>query len=415
MKISRRNLNRIIEASLFDKNKNYIVENKLTDKVEKIAGKIKELPIGKKLAGFFKKDKSKYPQNIEDDPNLELYMDRFDDFTKDLARKNYEKMRKDGTLKKTGLRDDGRGLSEPESVLMSYLLQGHRDFKGLSREEIESLLSDKYLMTSVHREESEVNTFNQEFEKIVGKVMTRKHKEIDSIISKETNLVTGEIVMNDMETVDFNINGQKLLMNFHVAKIKNMASYDYGFVPKKGEGKSVLASSIVLEIGDQTFEVVHNKGFGNSAIGDKKKAMLNKADGLHIDGVKAYGYNLDGSPKFSTPGAYQQAVGKIKNTLSKLKFPNEEKNTVISAFDESLKKIGFDPSVFKTKSRGREEVLIGADGKSIVGSANIDAHLKNKGIKLPDFGLEPKNIKERSEQRLRMLVRESIIKNILSW
>ena len=72
MKISRRNLNRIIEASLFDKNKNYIVENKLTDKVEKIAGKIKDLPIGKKLAGFFKKDKSKYPQNIEDDPNLEL-------------------------------------------------------------------------------------------------------------------------------------------------------------------------------------------------------------------------------------------------------------------------------------------------------------------------------------------------------
>jgi len=414
MKISRRNLSKLIEASIFSDSKDYIIENKITDKVEKVADKIKELPIGKKLIGFFKKDKSKYPQNIEDDPNLEVYVDRFDDYTKDLARKNYEKMRKDGTLEKTGLKDDGRGLDKPESVLMSYLLQGHRDFKGLSREEIESLLSDKYIMTSVHRQESEINSFNQEFQKIVGKVMTRKHKEIDSIIEKGTNLVTGEIVMNDMETVDFKINGQKLLMNFNVAKIKNMASYDYGFVPKKGEGKSVLAASIVLRIDDQTFEVVHNKGFGASAIGDKKRAMLNKVDGLHIDGVRVYGYKLDGSPKFSTSGAYEQAVGKIKNTLSKLKFPDEEKNTVISAFDESLKKIGFDPSVFKTKSRGREEVLIGADGKSIVGSANIDAHLKNKGINLPDFGLKPRNIKESSEQRLRMLVRESIIKNILS-
>ena len=44
-----------------------------------------------------------------------------------------DKMRKKGTLEKTGLLKDlqtGAGGMGPESLLVSYLLVGHKDFKG---------------------------------------------------------------------------------------------------------------------------------------------------------------------------------------------------------------------------------------------------------------------------------------------
>ena len=370
MKITRRQLNSIIEQTLFGEKTNL--------HEIKILGTIKKL--FKTMGNKKKFDK------IEDESFPALYFDRFDDYTKEIAKKNYEKMRKEGTLEKTGLNKDLKSGSKgmkTEALLISYLLVGHKDFEGMTQPQIQKKLHNTLVSQSVHKVESESNMSDKVYKRVTGDTVSSSMKQVHDNIGSVENALTGQVGLNDSKMLDFKVNDTKFNIFMRVNRIDNLQAYDYGMIPKEGKGKSVLTASLTVKFDDNRFDIDHLKGHGDAANSEKKRAELNKIDGLHLNGKKVYSYNLDGSSGSSDSGAYESFVGEIREKLNGINFDDESKNTVIAAFEECLEKIGFDPSVFNKESK-----------------SNRSKFLSKIKAKIPHFGLKPRNLKESKSRQV---------------
>tara|TARA_Y100000992_G_scaffold297296_1_gene260701 strand:- start:1693 stop:2910 length:1218 start_codon:yes stop_codon:yes gene_type:complete len=396
MKITKRQLKALIESVLLEQ------EQK---KKSGIFSRIKSFFRNRKLDKSIFKDIDK-----EDFPSV--YFDRFDDYTKEIARKNYDDLRAKGELEKTGLFKDlyaGSVGMESEALLISYLLVGHKDFEGMSQPEIRKKLIELFAPTNVQGESESGKSLMSDYTKAIRdgdrfKGVSERVKEYALAMESEVNL-TGQVAKKENRELEYDIGGQSVVLSLAVHQTDNVQAYKYGMIPEKGKGKSVFTGDLLLTINGKEYNITHSKGNSNTAYSEDKKKQILELDGLFIDGQKCAGYQADGKPSFAKPQVYQNFIGSILRKLPK-NFDDESKNEILGIIHQCLVSIGYDPSIFKPKLQGRKEVLIGSDGSSVVGSEAISAYLKQRGHSVPI--LAPSKLNENKHLNFESLSRGSL-------
>lgn len=324
---------------------------------------------------------------------VQALLDRMNEKDRKIAEENFEKLRKNRQLFKGMLKISKTASGEKyvgtsvksgegslDAKLLSYLLVGHPDFKGVSREGIQKYLAREMATRAVTEQEGGVGRDTSEYvKKIGGIVKNSENREIISDIVSSRNLISGGQTFGAKMAYTHKIGESQLKIEVDSYKFKNIPEYKYGGIETKGKGLSSLMSILKCEIdGKESLEIMHLKGRENLVGTEKAKKAAAQKNGLWINGEQAYTYGSKYQSPSSNQGAFESAIQRFSRAMrgtKNLKSKLSPENIVSGVLKNYLKELEFNPSDFKIKTKSpRQEVLIGSDGKSVIGSEAIDKY-----------------------------------------
>ena len=346
---------------------------------------IQEKNIINQVVDFFKdlgKNKKDEKKIEKADAYIEIFFQRLSGEDLEIAKNNYEKLKKDNKLYSTIFNQHGGvtagAKSSVDAKVMSYLLVGHPYFKGMSQPQINKKLDQEISKTLKHRVKSEIDSEQLARSKTIDDaVKNSENKEVFKIASSSENLITGGKGYRSSGQYSHQIGETKLLVSYHAYKIENIPKYKFGAIEEKGEGLSAFYSVLNFKIGKQEVEFLHIKNNENRFKNEDAKEKFGAMNGLYINGEKCYGYEGPYSNGFSTPGYFESQVEQLSTRIGAIKSKYPKAAIVSGIVNNYLGQLEFDPDAFKRKPV-RQAVLIGSDGKTVVGDDNIDSYLSSR-------------------------------------